>query len=269
MPVTSSRDARLRYELRGEGPPVVLLPPAGTGGSIWTLHQAPALQHAGYQTVTVDFRETSPATTQSDHPVRISNLVTDVAELIGTLEIAPCRVIGASLGAMVTQELALAHPDLVISTALLGTRCRTDFTRAAWARASAAHLRTENGAPRSDYDAIASLMQLFSSRTLSDEKAMEEWITLFRSLPVRSPGSAEQYEASIIPDRTAALRSMTRPSLVIGFDSDLLTPPDLCKEVAEAIPRSRYTEVAGCGHFGFLEEPEVVNSELIKFFAEN
>jgi len=38
------------------------------------------------------------------------------------------------------------------------------------------------------------------------------------------------------------------------------------RELAEHIPGARHEELAGCGHYGHLEEPEAFNTLMIKFF---
>src|SRR5215471_2765361 len=140
MPVISAGNARLTFEERGSGEPVLLIPPAGTPAEIWALHQAPAIVGAGYRAILLDSRGTSASATPSA-PFRLADLASDAASLIAELRLGPCLVMGASLGAMVAQELALSRPDLVRAAALLGTRCRTDFFRAKFTRAYAAHVR--------------------------------------------------------------------------------------------------------------------------------
>ncbi len=82
-----------------------------------------------------------------------------------------------------------------------------------------------------------------------------------------SAGVRAQLEVEDFPNRLAAYGGIRVPSLVIGFADDLMVPPYLAREVAEAIPRARYEEIEGCGHFGYLERPAEVNKLLVKFFA--
>lgn len=264
MPVITVRGLRLAYEEYGSGEPVLLISPAATRAGLWTMHQVPAIVAAGYRAIFFDHRGTPPSTVPSA-PFRLADLTDDAAGLITELRLAPCLVVGASLGAMVGQELALGRPDLVRAAALLGTRCRTDFIRGKFARAYADHVR--RGQPPSDLEAVTLLMQLFSSATLADDRLAADWLTLFQNYSARGVGPATQYEATIIPDRTDALRMVDRPCLVVAFAEDSVTPPVLCQEVASAIPGCRYVEIAGCGHFGFLERPELVNATLIDFFS--
>jgi len=267
VPTAIVSDTQVNYDVYGSGEPVLFIPPAGTRSAVWLNHQVPAFVAAGYRAVIFDSRGTPPSAVPPG-PYRIGDLVADAVDLITGLDLGRCRIVGASLGAMVAQELALARPDLVAAAVMLGTRCRTDFFRGASARAYAARVRDANG-DHADYDAVGAMLQLFSRRTLSDDRSAADWFAVFRNFPVRGIGPAAQYEATVVDDRRAALGKVRRPCLVVSFAEDVLTPPALCHEVADAIPDCRYVELDGCGHFGFLEKPDEVNALLLDFFAQN
>jgi pimeloyl-ACP methyl ester carboxylesterase len=257
---------RLAYDVAGTGEPVLLLPPAGTRAAVWQTHQVPALVHAGYQVLSVDGRGTPPSIVPPG-PYQLADMVADTAELIEQLDLAPCRIVGASLGAMAAQELCLARPELVRAAALLGTRCRTSSFQRAVAAVRAAELREPGGTMPPDTAAVLSMSQLFSPSTLADDRQADDWYTLLRTFPPRGAGLAAQYDATVIPDRRAALRLVDRPCLVIAFADDLLAPPSMAREVAFAIPGCRYIQLPNCGHLGFLERPAAVNAALTGFFA--
>jgi pimeloyl-ACP methyl ester carboxylesterase len=267
MPIARVRGISLAYETFGAGDPVLLLPPAATPSGIWSMRQVPALTAAGWQVITVDFRGMPPSTVPVA-PLRVADLVADIAAFIEERGIGPCRIVGASLGAMVAQELALHRPDLVTSAVLLGTRGRTDYFRSALACAQAAHIRAEDTGS-TEFEVVASLLTMFSARTLADDAAINDWLAVLRAFPVRGLGPAAQYEASVIPDRTEKLRCVDRPCLVVAFTEDRVAPPAMCREVADAIPGSRYVEIPGCGHFGFLERADVVNAAMTDFLSSS
>jgi len=56
--------------------------------------------------------------------------------------------------------------------------------------------------------------------------------------------------------------------LVLGFSDDIVTPPYLGREVADAMPNGRFLQIPDTGHLGFLERPEVVNTTILDFFTE-
>src|SRR5207245_11310697 len=76
------------------------------------------------------------------------------------------------------------------------------------------------------------------------------------------PAAAPAYD-----DRLEALAGVTVPGTVVAFEHDMLTPPSLCREVADAIKDCRYVEILGTGHFGTVENPEPVNAALLEAFA--
>jgi pimeloyl-ACP methyl ester carboxylesterase len=55
---------------------------------------------------------------------------------------------------------------------------------------------------------------------------------------------------------------------VMGFADDVITPPHLGREVADALPNGRYVQIPDAGHLGFLERPDAVNSVALKFFTD-
>src|SRR5260370_924288 len=71
------------------------------------------------------------------------------------------------------------------------------------------------------------------------------------------------------PDRSDALRAVPVPCRLIAFSDDLMCPPHLCAEAAEAIPDCDYVEIGSCGHLGYLERPDEVNSAIIEFLDKN
>lgn len=254
----------LAYRRRGSGPPVLLIAPAAARAALWDMHQVPALVAAGYEVITFDNRGSAPSSAPTG-PYRLAELVADTAGLIRALGIGPCRIAGSSLGAMIAQELALVRPDLVTGIALLGTRGRLTHYQRALAIATAQAVRAGDAIPAS-YAAVTGMGTLFGLRTLADDRFTADWLQLAESFPVRGEGPASQYDAARIPDRLDALSAVTTPTLVVAFDQDVVTPAELCREVANAIPGSSYVEVKDCGHFGFLERPDEVNGHVIAFF---
>lgn len=255
---------RVSYRVQGEGDPLLLIGPAASPAAVWDRHQVPDLVRAGFQVITFDLRGSAP----SDAPpglYAIDDLVTDTAELICHLGIARCLVAGVSIGAMIAQELARAHPGLVRALALLATRGRSDVYRDALARGCADAMRAGSAVPVG-YSAAATMSQLFAPETLADDKFAEDWLTTLSLFPQRGEGFAAQYEATVTGDRLPGLRDIRCPSLVIAFAHDLVMPPAMGRAVADVIPDCRFELLEGCGHFGFLERPAEVNRVLVDFF---
>jgi pimeloyl-ACP methyl ester carboxylesterase len=179
----------------------------------------------------------------------------------------PARVVGTSLGSRIVQELALARPDLVSQAVLMAAHGRSEPVQSMLTAGERALYDAGITLPPTYYAAITALHNL-SPRTLNDRAVIEDWLAVFEFAGSGiGAGTRAQLELADFPDRLADYRGITVPTLVIGFADDLMIPPYLAREVAEAIPGARYAEVAGCGHYGYLERPTEVNDLILKFFA--
>jgi pimeloyl-ACP methyl ester carboxylesterase len=258
---------QLAFDDRGHGPPVLFIAGHGVVGRTWQLHQVPAFLAAGYRAVTFDNR--GVGATAHEEGFTTATMVADTAKLIESLGIAPVRVIGTSMGSYIAQELMLARPELVSQAALMATRGRHDCTREFFHTAERDFVDSGIRLPPS-YDAKIRLLEGFSPKTLNDDAAVGDWIDTFTMWPASSsPGIRAQFDVSPPHDRLPFYRAITSPVLVIGFADDVVTPPHLAAEVADALTNARYVEIADAGHLGFLERPDVVNSALLDFFAHS
>ena len=258
---------RLRYEIHGRGDPVLLVCGTGQPAVSWLPYQVPALTAAGYQVVVFDNRGRPPSDAPPG-PYSVPLMAQDTAALIDHLDLGPCRVAGLSLGALITQELALARPDLVRAAVMMGTFGRQDAFRRALTRAWVELDEAGIELPRR-YDAVMSAFSLFSPAALCDDERISQFIDLSASAPPwTGPGRLGQHQADMAyDDRLDALSSIRVPAMVLAFELDMQTAAPLCREVAEAIPHSDYVEIPACGHIGPIEKPDEVNRALLEFFA--
>ncbi|WP_261989265.1 alpha/beta fold hydrolase [Streptomyces sp. uw30] len=267
MPSARINGIRLHYEDVGDGEPVVLVMGQGAGGRAWHLHQVPALVEAGHRVVTFDNRGIPP-TDECPEGFTVDDLVADTAGLAEHLGLAPCRFVGVSMGAYVVQELMLARPGLVRQGVLLATQGRTDVLRAAMARAERALYDSGSELPTA-YGAWIRALENLSPATLDDEGQIRDWLELFEFSPqVKGPGVRAQLDLEVPEGRLAAYRAIDVPCLVVGFADDVVLPPHLGREVADAIPGAVHQEIKGCGHYGYLERPDEVNRLLLEFFHD-
>jgi pimeloyl-ACP methyl ester carboxylesterase len=267
VPFVSVNGVRLAYERTGTGEPVLLIMGSSAGGNVWTVHQTPSLNQAGYQTITFDNRGMPP----SDAPpglYTLADLVADTAGLIEVLGIGPCRVVGTSMGAMIAQELAIRRPELVRSCVLIGTRARADAIRRALSLAERALEHSGIKLPVA-YDAPTWALQMFAPVTLNDDAAASMWLDIFKMTAGRRDSAGGQAGVDLVSDRRAALRQITVPCRVMAFSDDLICPPSLCAEVADAIPDCDLVEIPDCGHLGYLERPDEINSAILEFLDKN
>lgn len=255
------------YTEFGAGPLVIMVMGTGSPGRVWQANQVPALVQAGYRVVTFDNRGISP-TSECAEGFTLADMVDDTAALIEHLG-GPALVVGTSLGARITQELALARPDLVRAAAMLGTYGRQTPLLAAFSAGEIALYDGDITLP-DDYYAAVTVESNLSPHSLADDRSAQDWLDIVGfSGQNRSPGVRAQLG---LPERganrLAAYAGITRPCLVVGFADDRTLPVHLAREVGESIPGARYREIAEAGHWGYLEQPAAVNAALIEFFAD-
>jgi pimeloyl-ACP methyl ester carboxylesterase len=255
----------LAYEDRGTGEPVVFIAGHGGPGRTWQLHQVPAFLAAGYRCITFDNR--GIGATENAEGFTTQTMVADTAALIESLGAAPARIVGVSMGSFVAQELMVVRPDLVTAAVLMATRGRMDRTRQFFHDAEAELYDSGTLLPPK-YDARSRLLDNFSPKTLNDDNAIADWIAMFTMWPTKpTPGSRCQLNVSPVTNRLPAYRNIAAPVLVIGFAHDVVTPPHLGREVADAMPNGRYMQIPDTGHLGFMERPQTVNAAALQFFA--
>jgi pimeloyl-ACP methyl ester carboxylesterase len=255
------------YDDRGKGDPVLFIAGRGGSGRTWHLHQVPEFQRAGYRAITFDNR--GVGATENASGFTTETMVADTAALIEKLDAAPVRIVAVSMGAFIAQELMLARPELVTQAVLMATRGRQDRARDFFRTAEWEFAESGVRIPPA-YDAKIRLLESFSPRTLNDDRAVADWIDMFTVWPTKpTPGLRTHLAIGPQGNRLPAYRSIKTPALVIGFADDLVLPPHLGREVAEAMPNGRYLEIPDTGHLGFIEKPREVNAAALKFFADS
>jgi len=252
-----------------DAPLAVLVMGTGSRGRVWRLHQVPALLAAGYRVATFDNRGIAPSDECVDG-FTMDDLVADTAALVEHLGGGPAAVVGTSLGARITQELALARPDLVACAVALAGHARFDPAGRAFSAGERALYDTGTVLPPVYRAAVAAHLNL-SPATLRDELAVRDWLDLFEmSGSAITAGVRAQLALSEKGvDRREAYAAITVPLLVVGFADDRLIAPQLAAELARIVPGARHVELADCGHLGYLERPDAVNAVILDFLAAN
>jgi pyruvate dehydrogenase E2 component (dihydrolipoamide acetyltransferase) len=249
----------LEVATQGEGSPVLLLPGFGTDVSVYA-RQIPALA-AHYKTIAVNPRGVGFSDTGHGEGNEIATAAADVAAIAGGTAV---HIVGASLGAAVAIELALAHPRVVRSLALL-----TPFVTAGARLLAVLDAWCRLGAEASgDTLARALIPWLFSTGFLADDIRRERAVQAFARTVTRAPAATLARAAAGVRawsgTRTPDLTRITARTLVIAAGEDLLTPA--ATAVARAIPGATLVVVANAGHAVGLEAPDAVNDALLAHF---
>lgn len=250
-------EVELHYEITGMGEPAVLLHGLGSSAADWAPQIAELAR--SYRVIAVDLRGHG----KSDKPrgrYSIARFAADVAGVMECLGVCEAHVCGISLGGMVAFQLAVDHPSLVRTLAII------------------------NSGPA------------FPGRTLKGWLALQTrlWIMRLKGLPALGPVIAgrlfprpeqaplrnafvEHFAANDRAAYEATLRAIGRfdvsdrvgriacPILVLSGDRDY-TPVSAKEAYMPKLRDARLVVIPDSGHASPIDQPAAVNEALIGFW---
>lgn len=259
--VRASDGVRLHYRESGRrsGPPVLLIQGLGADKTLWNLQRIALAPW--YHTIALDNRGAG----RSDKPYghySLEQMADDAIAVLDAVGVERAHVVGASMGGVITQLLALRHPDRVRSLTLACTACEHHPWRqellAEWAEIAATR-----GMGAMTAQAARWVIGPRSFRRISPAVG---WLgPLAFSRPPHA--FAGQVAAILdIDDRLAErLPEITAPTMVIVGNQDILTPRGDSEHLAELIPTAELVVVSGAAHGIMVEHASTFNAALLDF----
>jgi 3-oxoadipate enol-lactonase len=261
MQVATINDIRVHYRLEGpkDGPPVVFANSLGTDFRVWD--KLLPLLPQGLRVLRYDLRGHG-LSDAPDGDYGMGELVADAAGLMDHLGFRNAVFVGLSIGGVVAQGLAAGRPDLVQAAVLSNTAAKIG-TETTW-RDRIAQVRAGGIASIAD-----GVMEKWFTKAFHAERPEE--LAAWRHMLIRTPvegyvGCCAALAGTDLRDSTAALGM---PVMALVGDADGSTPPDLVRETAESISRSRFEIIRGAGHIPCVEAPEATARLIGAFISEH
>lgn len=176
-------------------------------------------------------------------------------------------VCGLSMGGYAALALMRRAPGRVTQLCLMDTAARPDTPEQARRRRGLmALVRSGTGAFRGVTPRL--LPQLLHPDRAADPALGAEVLAMAERV---GRDAFLRQQAAILgrPDSRPDLPGIAVPTLVAVGEGDQLTPPELSREMAAAIPGARLEVLAGCGHLPPLEDPARVSVLLRGWLAGN
>jgi len=272
MPIARSNGIEIEYEVIGPrgNRPLLLVMGLGTQMIHWDDALCAQLVAAGHQVIRFDNRDVGGSTkidgngmpnvlaamaaasrgAKVDAPYRLSDMAADAAGLLDALDIEAAHVVGASLGGMIAQTLALEHPGRVRTlTSIMSSTGHPDLPTATPAAAAALFQPAPPDRAGNIERAVRVFRAIGSPGFPFDETRVRERAARSYDRCFHPAGVARQMLAIVASgSRRDALRQLRVPTLVVHGADDPLVPLACGLDTAESIPGAELLIVEGMGH---------------------
>jgi pimeloyl-ACP methyl ester carboxylesterase len=227
-------DASIYYETFGSGPPVLVLH-GGIGYIEDMSFQIRALAESHF-VIAVDSRGHGRST-GANGPLSYSLMSDDMVKVLDSLKINRADVVGWSDGAIIGLDLAMRHPSRIRRLVAISANYNPD---------GLAYTPSVEPVPR-----IALRYWLLAPDPSQWPNLYRDVVTMWRTQPQYTLNDLGHIEA---------------PTLVMAGEHDLIKRAHT-DQLAEAIPGSRESIIAGASHSVPMEKPDIVNREILNFLG--
>ena len=185
-------------------------------------------------------------------PYNLSDMAKDAVALLDALDIKKAHIVGASMGGMIAQLVAVNHPAHVLSlTSIMSTTGNPDLPQATPEAMEALLAPVED--PTNLEEAVKRGIHVWktigSPGFPRDEADLLAYVKRTVKRCYYPDGTARQMAAIVADgDRRERLKTITAPTIVLHGEADPLVPIAGGEDTASAIPGAQLRRVKGMGH---------------------
>ena len=262
MPFVHAADGtRIHYEVTGKSgaTPVLMIQGLGASKNAWNLQRIAMATR--FRIISFDNRGAGRSDKPTE-PFTLEQMADDALAVLNAAGIETAHVVGASMGGVISQIVAVKFPQRVRSLTLVCTACRNHPWRQellqSWAKTA-----EEKGMIEVGKEAAQWVMSPRSFRRLVPAFT---WMGPLAALRPRH-SFVSQIDAILNTreDLVDQLSTITAPTMVIVGNQDILTPRGDSEEIAERIPNSELVVISGAAHGLMMEHSSTFNKILIEF----
>jgi 3-oxoadipate enol-lactonase len=258
MPYVKSGGANIFWTEAGSGPPILLIMGLSFTHEMWA-RLLPALTPQ-YRVLMFDNRGMGRSSVPPG-PYSMAQMARDAVAVQNAAGVDSSHVVGASMGGMIAQELALRYPHRVMSLALgctsssglFGKWPHWSFAPRGWSWANGSRQARE----------LALRRFLYADTTPLER--IEEDIHIRCQCNWSNKGFWSQFAAILAWSSFRNLPSIKVPTMLLHGDQDHLVPPENGRTIARRIPNARFELVKNAGHILTTDQPDICQQLLLSF----
>jgi 3-oxoadipate enol-lactonase len=255
MPTTVTAGASIAWQEAGisHRRPIILLHSLGTDRSMWD-RQVTALAGT-HRVVLIDIRGHG-RTDSPPGPYSLEDLAGDVIAVADHIRLERFDLCGISISGQIGLWLGINRPDRLRTLTVANTASRIG-TREGWNDRIAA---VRNGGMESIAKNVVArwFSEDFPERFPDVHDRVSTVMTA--TSPIGYIGCCSALAEADLTDHVGAI---TTPTLVIGSELDVSTPPADAENLHRAIPGSDMVVIPGAGHLSNMDRPDEFNAALI------
>jgi pimeloyl-ACP methyl ester carboxylesterase len=252
---------RLYYEVRGEGPAVLLVHAGLWDRGIWDDQMEPFSE--AHTVVRFDL----PGFGRSEFPDRPFSVRRQIADLMDFLEIPRADVVGCSIGGQISLDFALEYPDRVRGLVLVASGMSGDDTPDD-AETTRVLALADEAFRAGDLERMVDLQLQVWTPLHTDpdvDRRIRDIAMDNRSVDTLDWSLAQRLD----PPAAGRLEEVRVPTLVVLGAQDAPVMRAIGEKLTAGIPGARKVVMAGADHLPNMRVPEEFNRVVLDFLAEN
>ena len=257
-----SGDAKIFYQVEGQGPPLVLLHPFPANHKFWK--PATALLSTRYQLIMPDLRGHG-ASDPGQGPATMEKHAIDVLRVCEAAGVQRATFMGVSIGGYLLFDFWRRYRERVQTLILCDTKAQADTEEARATRLKSADDVLKRG-PDAFLDEMVHKLLGASTKSQRPDLVVAARKILGESRPAGI--AAVQRGMAERPDSVPTLKTISVPTLIAVGEEDMLTPVADAELMRQHIKNSRLQTVPEAGHYAPFEQHEVV-VRMVRRFVES
>ena len=193
------------------------------------------------------------------HLTTVDDLAYLYLDLMETLNLSDCVVIGVSLGGWIAAEMA------VKTTARMSHLVLADTVGI---KAGDRHSRDIADIYALTDRQLAEIAYADPAKMMPNTKSLRESELILMARSRESTGRYAWTPYMHNPKLKQRLHRIRIPTLVLWGDADRVVTPDYGREFAAALPDARFAAIEDAGHFPHLEQPDAFAGRIFQFLQE-